>query len=59
MATAKKLNRTLKAFIEEQHMFFVAAAEPDRRMNISPKGLDSLRIIDDNHRVAQSVRQSQ
>lgn len=32
-------------FIEEQHLFFVATAARDGRVNVSPKGLDSLRII--------------
>lgn len=49
MATATKLNGTLKTFIEEQQLFFVATAAPDGRVNMSPKGLDSLRIVDDNH----------
>lgn len=47
MATASKLNRTLKAFIEAQPLFFVATAAPDGRVNLSPKGLDSLRILSD------------
>jgi len=29
-------------------MFFVATAAPDGRVNMSPKGMDSLRIIDDH-----------
>ena len=48
MATAQKLNGTLKAFIEKQPMFFVATAGPQGRVNLSPKGMDTLRIIDDN-----------
>lgn len=35
-------------FIEEQHMFFVGTAAPDGRVNISPKGMDSLRILSPN-----------
>ncbi len=38
------------AFINEQKMFFVGSATADSRINISPKGLDSLRVLD-NHRV--------
>ena len=34
-------------FIEAQHMFFVATAAPDGRVNLSPKGMDSLRILSD------------
>lgn len=47
MATALKLNAALKAFIQAQHLFFVATAAPDGRVNVSPKGLDSLRILDE------------
>ena len=32
-------------FINEQQMFFVATAPKDGRINLSPKGLDSFRII--------------
>jgi Pyridoxamine 5'-phosphate oxidase len=42
-----KLNATLKAFIEAQPLFFVATAAPDGRVNLSPKGLDSLRVLSD------------
>lgn len=48
MPTAKKLNRTLRAFIEKQPMFFVATADTTGRVNVSPKGMDTLRIEDDN-----------
>ena len=37
-----------RSFIETQHMFFVATAAPDGRVNMSPKGLDSLRIVGPN-----------
>ena len=38
-----------KAFIAEQKMFFVATApETGGRVNLSPKGLDSFHILDDN-----------
>ncbi|GAA1078813.1 pyridoxamine 5'-phosphate oxidase family protein [Tsukamurella spumae] len=42
------ITERLQAFIEDQHMFFVATAAPDGRVNVSPKGLDSLRIIGPN-----------
>lgn len=48
MASGQKLNGTLRAFIERQKMFFVATAGPDGRVNMSPKGMDTLRIIDDS-----------
>jgi hypothetical protein len=37
-----------RAFIEAQHMFFCGSAAPDGRVNISPKGMDSLRVIGPN-----------
>jgi len=37
-----------KRFIEDQHMFFTASAAPDGRVNVSPKGSDSLRVMDAN-----------
>jgi predicted pyridoxine 5'-phosphate oxidase superfamily flavin-nucleotide-binding protein len=43
-----KLSSNLQTFIEEQQLFFVATADVDGRINLSPKGLDSLRVIDSN-----------
>jgi hypothetical protein len=40
----------LKQFIEDQKIFFVGTATADGRVNISPKGMDSLRVLD-AHRV--------
>ena len=37
-----------RAFIERQPMYFVATAAPDGRVNVSPKGMDSLRVMDAN-----------
>lgn len=39
-----------KAFIEEQHMFFVASAplSQDGHVNLSPKGMDSFRVLGSN-----------
>ncbi|UWQ80493.1 pyridoxamine 5'-phosphate oxidase family protein [Leisingera sp. S132] len=34
-----------RKFIEEQHMFFTGSAGPEGRVNISPKGMDSLRVL--------------
>ena len=36
-------------FIKDQPLFFVATAAADGRVNMSPKGMDSLRVIDNNH----------
>jgi len=38
----------LKRFIEDQKIFFVATAAADGRVNLSPKGMNSLRIISPN-----------
>lgn len=48
MPMGTKLNGTLRAFIAAQPMFFVATAGAAGRVNTSPKGMDSLRIIDDS-----------
>jgi hypothetical protein len=36
---------THRAFIEKQRLFFVASAAPGARVNLSPKGLDGLRVL--------------
>jgi len=38
----------LKAFIEAQKLFFVGTAAAEGRVNVSPKGMDSLRVLDRN-----------
>ncbi|MDH3354309.1 MAG: pyridoxamine 5'-phosphate oxidase family protein [Chromatiales bacterium] len=42
------LSEELKEFIEKQKIFFVATAAIDGRVNISPKGMDSLKVLDRN-----------
>ena len=37
-----------REFIEQQKMFFVGTAAPGGRVNVSPKGMDSLRVLGDN-----------
>ena len=37
-----------RQFIEEQHLFFVGSAAETGRVNISPKGMDSLRVMGPN-----------
>lgn len=37
-----------REFIERQHIFFTASATAESRVNVSPKGLDAFRILDDN-----------
>ncbi len=34
-------------FIRRQKLFFVATAAPEGRVNLSPKGMDSLRVLDE------------
>ena len=43
-----EINHKLQQFIENQKIFFVATATADSRINLSPKGMDSLRVIDPN-----------
>ncbi len=38
----------LQTFIEQQHIFFTASATADSRINLSPKGTDSLRVLGPN-----------
>ena len=40
-----RLNPELTAFIGRQPMFFVATAPREGRVNVSPKGMDSLRVV--------------
>jgi len=42
------LTPDLKAFIEDQKLYFVATAMKEGRINLSPKGIDSLRVLEDN-----------
>lgn len=45
--TYPQLTERLVAFIQAQHIFFVATAA-DGRINLSPKGMDSLRVLTPN-----------
>jgi hypothetical protein len=38
-------------FIIRQHLYIVATGMGEGRINVSPKGLDSLRIVDPNHSI--------
>lgn len=44
------LDPGLRGFLEAQHLFFVGTAPLDARghVNVSPKGLDSFRVVDDS-----------
>ena len=41
----KRLSDKFIQFIEDQKMFFVATAAADGQVNVSPKGLDTLRVL--------------
>lgn len=43
-----KISPELTDFIHRQHIFFVATAPHDGRVNLSPKGMDSLRVLGPN-----------
>jgi len=45
------LTDELRSFIARQKLFFTASAAAEGRINLSPKGMDSLRCLDD-HTVA-------
>ena len=49
----EKLDEKLCKFIDSQHVFFIATAPlaGDGLINLSPKGMDSLRILN-NHTLA-------
>jgi len=42
------LNSRLQKFIAAQKIFFVATAPLEGRINLSPKGMDSLRVVNEN-----------
>lgn len=44
----ESLEPRLVDFIGRQHMFFVGTAAADGRVNVSPKGLDSFRVLGPN-----------
>ncbi len=43
------------AFIQSQKLFFVSTATADSRVNISPKGMDAFRVIDQNRAIWLNV----
>lgn len=42
------ISSNIQEFIEKQKMFFVATAAKDGKVNVSPKGLDTLKVMDKN-----------
>ena len=51
----KKISPKLQQFIADQKIFFVATATADSRINLSPKGMDSLRVLNPNRVVWLNV----
>ncbi|CAN5185762.1 pyridoxamine 5'-phosphate oxidase family protein [soil metagenome] len=43
-----EIGPVLQRFVEAQHIFFVATAPPDARINLSPKGMDTFRVLGPN-----------
>ena len=43
-----QISEDLRAFIEEQKLFFVGTAAAEGRINVSPKGMDTLRVLGEN-----------
>lgn len=37
-----------RSFVARQHIFFVATAASEGRVNLAPKGMDTLRVVDPN-----------
>jgi hypothetical protein len=50
-----EISDKLKLFIKDQKMFFVGTATSDSRVNISPKGMDSLKVLSNNRVVWLNV----
>jgi hypothetical protein len=43
-----KIRPEHRSFIQQQKVFFVASAAPKGRVNVSPKGMSTLRVLGDN-----------
>jgi hypothetical protein len=50
-----EIPENLQKFIDDQKIFFVGTAASDGRVNISPKGMDSLRVLGKNRVVWLNV----
>jgi hypothetical protein len=44
----EKLTPEIRGFITRQHLFFVATAAEKGRINLSPKGMDTFRVLSDD-----------
>ena len=47
----ESLSERLIEFISEQKIFFVGTATGDSRVNVSPKGIDSFRVLNNNRAI--------
>jgi len=50
-----EISEKLKRFIEDQKIFFVGTATAEGRVNISPKGMESLKVLTENRVVWLNV----
>jgi hypothetical protein len=50
-----EISDKIRTFIEAQRIFFVGTAAAEGRINVSPKGMDSLRVLDANRVVWLNV----
>jgi hypothetical protein len=58
MGAANSLRESQRGFIEVEKIFFVATAGRDGRVNVSPKGMDTLRVMDEGRIVWLNLRGS-
>ena len=45
------INARIRKFIEAQKVFFVATATAESRINLSPKGMDTFRVLDEKRAI--------
>jgi len=48
MPKFQRIDDGFREFIEAQKVFFVATAAPEGRVNVAPKGVDTLRVLGPN-----------
>ena len=50
-----ELTEAMIRFIDNQHIYFTGTAGPEGRVNVSPKGTDSFKVLSPNQAVWQSL----
>jgi len=45
----QQMTESHQSFIRQQKLFFAATATANSRINLSPKGIDTLRVLSENH----------